>query len=83
MSKGVARLYVVYLGVLTFVYQSIVIAVLMDKPIIDARNGGWEATAFQILVKLYALSSLLVPIACSIWTIRYSGDTNSFQMAIQ
>lgn len=83
VSKGMARFYVVYLGILTFVYQAVVVAVLMDNPIIDARNGGWEATVFQILVKLYALSSLLVPIACSVWTIRYSGDTNSFKMAIQ
>ena len=77
-----ARFYVVYLGILTFVYQAVVVAVLMDNPIIDARNGGWEATVFQILVKLYALSSLLVPIACSVWTIRHSGDTNSFKMAM-
>lgn len=80
--KG-ARLYVVFQILLTVVYQVVVIAILADKPIIDARNGGWEMTAFKILVKLYAAVSMLIPIACSAWTIKNSGDTNTFKMAIQ
>jgi len=83
VSPTIARLYVVYLIILTIVYQAVVVAILIDKPIIDARNGGWEMTAFQVLVKAYALASMLVPIAASIWTIKHSGDTNSFKMAIQ
>ena len=82
-SPALARFYVVYLIFLTVVYQAVVVAVLIDKPIIDARNGGWEMTVFKILVKAYALASMLVPIACSIWTIKRSGDTNSFKMSIQ
>lgn len=83
VSAKVARFYVVYLIFLTIVYQAVVVAVLMDKPIIDARNGGWELTVFQIMVKAYAVASMLVPIACSAWTIKCTGDTNSFKMAIQ
>lgn len=82
-SDKLARIYVKFLFLLTVVYQVIVIAILVDNPIIDARNGGWELTAFKLLVKVYGLTSLLIPIACSIWTIKYSGDTNSFKMAIQ
>lgn len=82
-SAESAKKYVWCIILLTILYQAIVIGVLIDKPIIDARNGGWEATFFQVMVKLYALVSLGVPVACSIWTIRYSGDTNSFKMAIQ
>ena len=83
VSANTARGYVVYLLVLTFVYQLVCVTILAGNPIIDARNGGWELTAFQILVKAYAIASMIVPIACSIWTIKYSGDTNSFKMAIQ
>jgi hypothetical protein len=83
VSSALAQFYVVYLIFLTVVYQAVVVAVLIDKPIIDARNGGWELTVFKILVKAYALASMLVPIACSIWTIKRSGDTNSFKMSIQ
>lgn len=83
VSKGLARRYVVYLILLTIVYQTVVIAILCGKPIIDARNGGWETTAFTVIVKLYALASMVIPIASSIWTIKHSGDTNSFKMAIQ
>lgn len=83
VSDELARFYVKFLVLLTVVYQVIVIAILVDNPIIDARNGGWELTAFAVLVKVYALTSLVVPVACSIWTIKNSGDTNSFKMAIQ
>ena len=79
----VARSYVVFIFGLTAIYQTITIALFVGTPILDPKNGGLDLVVFKVVTKLYTLCSLVVPTACSVWTIFYSGDTNTFKMALQ
>ncbi len=83
MPPCLARSYMAYLIFITMAYQAIVVVILMDKPLIDARNGGWKETAFIVIMKLYLLVSMFILIDCSVWTIINSDNTNMFRMAIQ
>lgn len=83
VSANVARSYVVFIFGLTAVYQIFTIALLVGTPIMDPNKGGLDMLVFSMIFKLYTIASLVIPTACSVWTIFYSGDTNTFKMALQ
>jgi len=82
VSVTVARWYVRFFVLLTVVYQILIIAIVVGKPIVDSKNGGWEEAVIRYLSRVYAVCVFLVPCACSYWSIKNSSE-NRFTMALQ
>jgi len=82
LKRGIMKGYVIFLALLTVVYQLIVWTILAGTPILDSKNNLSDRAIFDFLGKLYAFSILIVPLPVS-WIEYKSGDNNSITFNVQ